>query len=220
MPIVIENMQEKKYENIDILYSLGSWEEYMISNFETELKKSPIKTQQKLTVSPEEMDFRTTIQKLKESNSDAIYMVLADFGAAGEFFKQKEQLGLEKEVYVWSGFENYEMLENYGKYLESAIYPIAKENQNEQEFNKKYAKRYGTEPTTPSAGTSYDAVKMLAIAIENDENVMKGLNEIKGYSGASTIHSFTANGLANSNKEYKLKTVREGEFVETNNSIK
>lgn len=215
IPVLIEDMKENGAQKVVIVTSTGSFEESMKHNFIEEASDLEIAGEHE--VSPDENDFRSLLKKIEREDPDAIYIVLAGFDNVGQFFKQAYELNIDVSAYAWSGFENHEMLEKYHPYLENVYYPIPVMTQKDGEFSARFEERFGNAPLTPAAATSYDAVMMLAIAMDGSSSVQEtrlALHEIQGYDGASSIMGFDEFGWATSEREYKVMTVRDGEFVE------
>jgi branched-chain amino acid transport system substrate-binding protein len=82
-------------------------------------------------------------------------------------------------------------------------------------FNASFEKKYGKNPGI-TADVGYDAVKMIAKAIElsegiSGESIGKGLNMLRDYHGASGVMTFDANGDVH--KPMGIKMINKGHFV-------
>lgn len=214
--VLVEHMERSGVDAVSVVTSDGSFENTMRAGFIETLAGSDITVTEHI-VSGTEKDFKTLIEKLKLEDPDALYVVIGDYSAQGEFHKQAQQRGLSIPTYTYSGIENHELLGVYGTWMEGIIYPISDFDQRDRAFNERFAARYGREPVTPAAATAYDAVMMLAIALERGESssaVKQGLHAIEGYQGASAIRGFDSNGWPVTDKQYKLRTVRNSSFAD------
>lgn len=218
IPVLIAHMEENGIRRIATITTAGSFEESMKQNFLREITSSGVEVVLELQTDADEKDFRSLLQQAQVADVDGIYIVFGGgFDQAGLFFRQMYEQDITLPVYAWSGFENYRLLENYAPYLENAYYPIPIMTERDAAFNERFKERFGSEPLTPAAATSYDAAKMLALALEqgNDPgSVRQALLEIRNYSGASPITHFNEWGWAQTTREYKVRTVREGKFMD------
>ncbi|MDA8611491.1 ABC transporter substrate-binding protein [Candidatus Pacebacteria bacterium] len=165
-------------------------------------------------------DFRTTIIKIKEKNPDAVFSVTTD-PVQCPLFKQFNELGFDKPVFATEAAGNQASLGQCPGVLENLYFstPI-NENKKFSDFELAFEKRFGSKPAFPSAVTAYDAVYVLANALEKTngeggEALQKALSETKGLEGASQpILTFKENGFVETPVDiFQMRTVRNGEFV-------
>jgi branched-chain amino acid transport system substrate-binding protein len=214
IPILIEHMENSEVQNVAIVTSQGSWEQGMRANFYEVWSGSKIQIVEDITLSVDQVDFRTNLLKLQDQNIDAIYLILNKYEATGEFSKQMIEMDFLIPIYTRSGIEQQSLLQNYDSYLEHMVYPLPVLTKKDALFNKKFNTKFGHDPLTPVAATSYDAVKMLAIALEQGGNITNNLLNIRNYSGASAIQNFNEFGWAEHDREFRLRTVSDGSFVD------
>lgn len=166
----------------------------------------------------DEKDFRTQLLKIKETNPNAILIV--SYKEAILILKQMKEMGITKQVLGTPLFEDPEIIEKAGDVAESAIYSYygtfdpKSEKARIKEFIKKFIEKYGVDPEY-YAPIGYDAVKILALAIEKGgfkpEQIKNELYQIKDFPGLSGTTSFDENGDVI--KPVILKTVKKGQFV-------
>jgi branched-chain amino acid transport system substrate-binding protein len=163
-------------------------------------------------------DFRTQLVKIKESNPEAILIV--SYKEAILILKQMRELGVKKQVLSTALFEDPEILEKVGDIAEGTIYTYygtfdpKSQDTRIREFIKKFREKYGIDPEY-YAPIAYDAVKILALAIEKGgfkpEGIKDALYQIKDFPGLSGTTSFDDNGDVL--KPVILKTVQQGKFI-------
>jgi ABC-type branched-subunit amino acid transport system substrate-binding protein len=214
---ILSDMAKNGVLRLAIVKSEGSFETSMVDGLKSYLPGKPIEIVAEHQVSPQEKDFRTVLTKLRAEDVDGIYLIMGGgLDKAGEFFQQAHSAKLNVPIYAWSGFENHKMIADYGPYLENSIYPLPTMQDRDLAFNAKFKARFGSEPLTPTAASSYDAMHMLAIALKNGDDpaiVKKSLLAIENYDGASPLTRFNEFGWAVVDREFDLKTVRNGTFV-------
>lgn len=165
-------------------------------------------------------DFRTTIVKIKEKNPDAVFSVTTD-PVQCPLFKQFNELGFDKPIFATEAAGNQASLEQCHGVLENLYFSTpVNENKKFSDFEKAFEKRFGNKPAFPSAVTAYDAVYVLANALEKTnseggEALQKALSETRGLEGASQpLITFKENGFVETPSDiFQMRTVRGGEFV-------
>ena len=149
---------------------------------------------------------------------------MALFGQNGKeeptIVKQMSEMGFKAQVLGFAGAgEAPDYLPIAGKAAEGTIYSsgtfdMESREPKVQEFVQKFKQRYGKNPGL-FAATHYDAVYIIAQAIEKGdftaEGLKKGLMEIKDFPGITGKTTFTATGDAD--KPLILKTIRDGRPV-------
>ena len=134
--------------------------------------------------------------------------------------RQLKELGIKTQILSVALFEDPEILEKAGDVAEGAIYTYygtfspKSEDARVQEFIGKFRRKYGVDPEY-YAPIGYDAVKILALAIEkgdfDSEQIKSALYQIKDFPGLSGTTSFDKNGDVI--KPVILKTVKNGKFL-------
>jgi len=166
----------------------------------------------------DEKDFRTQLLKIKETNPDAILIV--SYKEAILILRQMKELGIKKQILGTPLFEDPEIIEKAGDLAEGAIYSYygtfdpKSQDVRILAFIKKFKDKYGVEPEY-YAPIGYDAVKILALAIEkggfNSEQIKNALYEIRDFPGLSGTTSFDKNGDVI--KPVILKMVKDRHFI-------
>ncbi|NQT94145.1 MAG: penicillin-binding protein activator [Lentisphaerae bacterium] len=161
-------------------------------------------------------DLRTQISKLKDANLDGLYLV----GYPKEIpiaLRQAKELGLSVTLLGTVAMHDPQLVQSAGDAAEGLMFPYPKEATGEHlnRFKQAFQKKYGKEPGI-TADVGYDAVKMLAKAIEfsggsSGEDIRKGLNTLKDYPGVSGTMTFDENGDVH--KPMGVKAVKNGSFV-------
>ena len=170
------------------------------------------------TFNPKDTDFRAQILKLKDSQTEGLYIV----GYPEEFviiLKQIKELGLKTQLLSTSAFQDKDIIIKSGVASEGVIYPYPIEpdptNPVVANFEKNFENKYGKKPGIV-CDTGYDALKMIVYTIQLEKGysgseIQRGLLSIKDFQGASGIMSFDRNG--DIEKIMEIKTVKNGEFV-------
>jgi len=149
---------------------------------------------------PKTTDFRTILVKVKERSPEVIY--IAGYSEMGQLLRQMRETGIKIPVLSCIMFEISDIAKVAGKAAEGVIYAYPsydpeKGNEITLKFAKKFKEKYGTLPD-PEAAFSYDAVKILALAMEKggftSEDIKNALYKIKGYNGVTGKTSFDENG--------------------------
>ncbi|MCL5010896.1 MAG: ABC transporter substrate-binding protein [Patescibacteria group bacterium] len=162
-------------------------------------------------------DFRGQLTKLKDAKPDLLYVFA--YNEAGLIMKQARELGMDCQFLAPPGFESQQNLLVAGPAAEGTIYtnPDFITNSSEPrivDFQKKFMAKYNKQPEVWAA-TWYDAIKILALAIKNNNNnpeaIKNELLKIQNYQGVTGNTSFKQNGDVE--KPVILKTVKDGQFV-------
>jgi len=162
-------------------------------------------------------DFRTQISKVKNANPDAIYII--GYGEMGRLLLQAKETGLNKPFFSCIMFEDPDILKIAGEAAEGVIYTFPSYDPKSQEkqirdFVKDFKKKYGQIPDG-FAANSYDALKILALAIkkggEDSEGIKDSLYTVTDFPGVTGKTSFDANGDVK--KPIGIKTVKDGRFI-------
>jgi len=164
-----------------------------------------------------EKEFKTILQKIKESNPDGIYL-LAYPQEIPIILKQSHELNIQTVFLGTETFENKKIIEQAGEGAEGIIYTFPKapdiKETKVKRFRAKYKAKYNEDIGTP-ADVAYDALHLIIQAIESSNNnvneVKKYLYNIRDYNGASGKFSIDKNGDAI--KSFDLKTVKNGNFI-------
>lgn len=161
-------------------------------------------------------DFRAQLTKIKNSNSDVLFI----WGQPNEMvpiLMQIKELGIKLPIITTSVDIETDDLKKAGlEIAEGVIYTIFKtsSNANSEHLKNEHQKRFEKEPDglTPFG---YDVVLLIADALKNsgvDAARMKDyLYSVKNFPGASGNMSFDQYGTVI--KDFEFKTVKNGQFV-------
>lgn len=161
-------------------------------------------------------DARTQLLKLQAAQPDAVYMC-GFYEDQGRVLKQARELGLEQQFFAVTTIENAKFLEIAGKGAEGVIYTsttFSCDNANAKQFCEKYEQEFGEKATYRSAYL-YDALFVIAKAIEKagaEPNAVKEELLKTQFNGIAGLVEFDSKG--NAAREFMLKTVKDGKFVE------
>ena len=163
-------------------------------------------------------DFRTQLAKIKQSNPEAVYLV--GYKEMGYILKQAKEMKIRPQFLSTVMFEDPDILKIAQEGADNVIYSASSfdtkndDNPIVQSFVKSFNDKYGQMPDI-FAGLSYDAMKIMIIAIEQggntSEGIKKALYNIKNYQGVTGEVSFDSNGDAILTPV--IKKVENGKFV-------
>ena len=166
---------------------------------------------------PKSTDFRSLIAKVKQAKPDFLY--LAGYSEMGQILKQAYELGVRLPVMSCIMFEISDIARVAGKAAEGVIYAYPsydpeKGSEITVRFAQKFKAKYGTLPD-PEAAFSYDAVKILALAMErggfSSEGIKNALYSIKDFEGVTGKTSFDKYGDVI--KPVGFKMVKNGTYI-------
>lgn len=160
------------------------------------------------------LDMRSELLKLQQQKPDAVYLA-ANVPEVAQYLKQAKELGVRLSIYGTDAIEDPELLKVAGELTDGIIYLWRKEARDD-EFIKKFNEKYGEEPAM-SAKEAYDAVMILAESlkhceVKDSECVRKEIAGLNDFHGASGVFSMAESGFPE--KEFIVKTIRDGKFVE------
>jgi branched-chain amino acid transport system substrate-binding protein len=164
-------------------------------------------------------DFRTQIQKAKDSKPEAVF-ITGHAEEIGYFIRQSKEMGLKVQFISTAGAEGSELLKIAENAAEGLIYATdaftSREGDPETEsFIKKYKEKMKVEPDFFSVN-AYDALQVIAhVGQQNgwrSSEVKKGLLELKDYQSVGGIYSFDKDGEIYG-KPVAIKIIRDGKFT-------
>lgn len=172
-------------------------------------------------------DYRAQIAQLKKDKPDAIY-ILSNEKNAGIAVKQIRELGLNQQIYSWSGAVGGEFFKGAGASAEGVIVTDQPFSCNGNELMKKYCKDYAVKFPNyiplPYGAHAYDALKIIGSVLEKQPNlrgenlqkaVMAALTS-KTYSGTSGDLAFDEAGNITKHK-FEIRVAKGGVFVNLEN---
>ncbi|MDI3531227.1 MAG: branched-chain amino acid transport system substrate-binding protein [Candidatus Atribacteria bacterium] len=169
-------------------------------------------------------DFSGMVARLKEYQDrgevDFVY-VGAIPSNCGLIAKQLREGGVTIPIFGEDGFDTPLLVETGGEYAEGVIFATHMSLEDPdpliQEFKKNYEAMFGNPPENAFAALGYDAMKVLAKAIEivgtdDPAKIPEGLAQIKGFKGVSGVISYEE-GSQVPNKSVAVIEVQNGKFV-------
>ncbi len=145
--------------------------------------------------------FKEQLPKIRKLNPDGIY-IISYVNDLAELLKVLHDSGV-KAVLMGSGSVTEDLVRLAGPAAENLVYPqpsfdVESRNPAVASFVEAYRSKYGEDPDIYAAH-GYDALKLLAQAIENGgsahpDNVRIGFSSIKNYEGAAGRTAFDENG--------------------------
>lgn len=187
--------------------------------FEKEFKENGGEIVSIIEYEPNSIDFKTDIIKSLDKNPEAFYLSVTAGTDAGILVKQIRELGFEGLISGSTAFESEEFLNGAGEASEGIFFTSPAfniENPEITDYREKYKRLYGKE-SSAFAANAYDALKILANAIEScggdeDTDCIKNyLYNLKDYPGIGGKTTFDENGDVT--KPIQFKTIKNGEFV-------
>ena len=165
----------------------------------------------------EQLDFRTNLLKIKNKHPEALYIV-GDAVTSGLIIKQAAELQLNIPLFASRAVEDEQLFSIAGNAAEGLVFTTAFDvngnNEDLQDFVKRYRNKYITDPTDFSA-QGYEAGKLLfsALHVCNAETVCTRnyLFKIKDLSTVFGPLSFDENGDVM--YPFMIKEVKNGKFV-------
>ena len=172
-----------------------------------------------------ESNFRALLTKIKNIETDALYIPAQYSREMGRLLKQAGELGIKKQVLSTVTFESQEILELAGEAAEGVIYtaPAFDPDSSEQaimDYQEKYKSAYGKKSEV-FAAHAYDAMNIIAQAIEQGgysaTGIKNALFKIKDYPGITGKTTFDENGDVV--KPAMIKVVKDGKFLKYSEAV-
>jgi branched-chain amino acid transport system substrate-binding protein len=168
-------------------------------------------------------DFRTQLTKIKQVDSDALFIVAQKETVS--ILRQMKEMKLKTKILSTPLFEDPTILKQAKTESEGAIYiyygtfDLKGKNQRSQGFISSFSKKYSREPSYYSA-LAYDAANIIfSIASKNASDTQAIADEIikiRNFPGITGDTSFDLNGDVS--KPISFKTVKNGAFSPLNSS--
>ena len=156
-------------------------------------------------------DFRTIITKIKDKNTDIVYVI--GYDELVDLFKQFIELKVNKQILSASMIENIQNIEELKQVGEGIIY-TSQLVDIDKEYKQEYKNKYGEEPELFSS-INYDIINLLFNAVqkcdENNSCIKDFLYSVKNYKGASGIITINNKGWVE--RPIQLKTIKSGQFA-------
>jgi len=212
--VIADYAKRKAYKQIAILYANTDYGLGMTKEFKKAIGQESLLLD--IPVDRETPDYRPTIQRIKNSRADALFMVLYP-EAARKLLQQSAEQKLQLPLLATATVEDPAVVG--APYADHLVFaspaPPSDSDPNRVAFVQAYTKAFGTSPGVLS-DTGYDAAMILikahaARGKEGPRAVADYIRSLKDYDGVSGKMSFDAAGDVQ--KPYRLRTVRSGKFV-------
>lgn len=168
-----------------------------------------------------EKDFSTYLTNIKAADCDVIFL-FAEYSPCGLFLKQKENMKLEIPVMATSGAANPNVIDIAGSSAcESLVtctgFFVGNPDEDVQKFVSAYSELTEGQQVGEPAALTYDAIKIMANALENDSSLegmdlVNWLKENTDYNGMQGPVKFDETGDNIASSSY-LITVKDGQFA-------
>jgi branched-chain amino acid transport system substrate-binding protein len=164
------------------------------------------------------IDFRGILTKVKGAALDGVFLA----GYPDEMAKlliQAKELGVTTPFLSTQAFDDPQVLKIAGQAADGVTFstpaPPAATDPVVAAFREKYKRKYGKEPGLMS-DTGYDALKIIALAIERGgytaDGIKAQLANLKSFRGAAGLTSFDKNGDVA--RPVMFKVVKNGQFAD------
>lgn len=200
-------------KNLAILYINNAWGVAQKNGVSKKLKELGGTIVSEQAIDPDNVDYRTEIEKAESKNPDAYYIGLHPNGLA-LVMKQMRGEGNSKQVYSHGGLVgSTQTLGLGGSDLEGIIAPFV--NNPSSAFEQNFVNKFSVEPGI-TADSSYDATKVvlgiMKVTGKTDAKTIKeNLYKIKTYEGASGTISVDSNG--DTHRPLQLMVVKDGKLM-------
>jgi branched-chain amino acid transport system substrate-binding protein len=157
------------------------------------------------------VDLRPQLTKVRAANPEGIYQI--GLGQEmGLLLKQASETGLNVQQFGTSSIQLTDVLNAAGTAANGVVYTVGElDPQASKDFVAKYTARWGQEPEV-WAGNHYDAIRMIAKAIETNgfsaEGLRTGLLAIRDFPGVTGKTTF--GGSQEAAKDVTLKVIKDG----------
>jgi branched-chain amino acid transport system substrate-binding protein len=210
-------VHNKNLKRIGMIYIQNGYGAGLKDVFENRLKELGLPLIIAEGFQPDDTDFRSQIQKLKDSNLDGIYVV--GYKEQAVFFRQAQELGLHTPFFATTMVEDPELVQKAGESaMEGIIYTYRSYDPNAsqkwvQDFVTHFKAKYNVVPDF-YAGVGYDAARVLFDVIKkigiNADDVKNALYQLKDFPGVTGTITFDKNGDVV--QPMRMKVIRNGNF--------
>jgi branched-chain amino acid transport system substrate-binding protein len=217
---MVEYAQKKTYKKIVIIHTSDSFSSLYSKIFTEDASAVGMTVQKEISIneaSPK--DFRTYIALLKNTNPDAIYLVLDDEGPKCIFLKQAKELGLKAPILSSISTQSPDSLEKCGDLMGQVSYTYQKKDAGYESLLAKYRAKYNADPSGPAITEAYDAANILITQMRagntSGDALQQGILGMKNFSGTTGEGmNFDSTGhLILPTSDFNIKTVKNGQFV-------
>ncbi len=222
IPHAVKKAKEKyNLKKVAVMYSNNNdWAVSGFKTFEQSLKANAIETLTVATFADKDTDFSAQLTKIATMKPEAI-MVASLYQEAALILKKARELGITVPIVGNNGFNSPQLIKSAGKAADGSImaspwFP-GKDAANVKSFVAAYKAKFNKEPDQ-FAAQSYDALKIIAQALENSgshadrKKLRDSLAAIKDFPGVTGKFAFDAK--RNPAMEATVLIVKDGQFVE------
>jgi branched-chain amino acid transport system substrate-binding protein len=202
------------YSHIAVVYANTDYGVAMVDEMTAALGRNRISL--RTPIEREATSLRPVVERVKQSNSDAVFMVLYPEDAK-RFMQQLTELQVRLPVLATATFEDSALadIENADRVVFASPRPPSEDSSARKLFQEQYHARFGEDPGVLS-DTGYDAAMILIQGYVSSTDhsataVMDHIRALKEYPGVSGSLTFDRNGDVK--KPYGLKTVKNGKFT-------
>ena len=189
------------YRNLAILYAVNDYSQGLADGVEEIFTSLGGTISAKETCMVGDKDFRTQLTEIRDVNPEAIYIPNYTVEDA-QILEQAAQLGITAPFLSSDGFSDPEIYNLAGDYTDGVVYigPAQAEASTALlDFQQAYRDAYNGDEADSFATNSYDAVNILAAAIERagsaDRTAIRDeFAATKDYQGANGTINFAENG--------------------------
>lgn len=215
---IVSAINESNYKNIGLLTRADEYGESLSKIINEDLSKKGVSVAEE-KILPTDTDYRTQIQKLKDSGVELVVFTGITPQELTNFASQKKVLFDESRLII-AGLQlsidsTREELKDLVDGSQSFVFPYA---MNNKEFQNKYENVFGQKPIF-AATFGYDALMFASLPIQNgykygsiQEGLQKVVNNIDNMEGMSGDIKISKEGEINT--EVSIATLKDGEFVE------
>ncbi|MDD3700353.1 MAG: penicillin-binding protein activator [Bacteroidales bacterium] len=205
------------YKSIAIAYLNNDFGIGLRDAFKNEADKLGITITKEQAFQQDEIDFKIQIVSIKESQSDALFVVGGK--ELGRLLKQASNLKINLPILSVGVFEDPDIIKIAGNVVEGAYYTYraydpSSDKLEVKKFVNSYKSKYQKEPDL-YASLSYDALHLVGLALikakENENTLKDQLYQIKDFPGVTGVTTIDSNGDVN--KPMGIKSVKNGKFV-------
>jgi len=213
-----EFIKKQGWKSIVIIHDQDPFNSMFSQTYQQEMEKNGIQVLQKLEVDIDEKDFRTVLTKAKSYDPNAIFVSIFQVGSLGNILRNMQELGLDVPLLATASAQTPTLLQSFASEAEAKMFYSFPDSSSDsyQLFEQKFTQKFGAVPQGPSAGTAYDAARVVIYALEQGA---KSGDEIKSVLDRIDIPgtvvdkiSFTPNGQIEK-APFVIKTVKDGAFV-------
>jgi len=206
-------LKDRGYKSITVLLNEGAYLEGIFEGMKKNMPPGALGNVMRLN--PGEMDFRSLIVKMKQSDSDAVLALILENKGLSNFFRQAKQLQLPQPIFTANAISFDDIILKDLSIAEGVTY-FDFVILGSPEFLQRYRERFKDEPAFAS-GRAYDSVFLLKEAIEKcgvERTQIRDCLAKTDYHGTSGEISFDREGVIRSKeKNTYLLQVRNGKSV-------